>query len=551
MANIKYDFNNVPFKDIQSIKQWLTAKKISFRKDNYIELQERILSNVQYYMKTEIDKICKLERIPVINIFAHKPLTIKFDETKNKKLGIAGAIGIGVGTILTGGLFGAVAAGALAVGGKALLDDSAFVNQICNYIISCRCKSIDEFNNKFTSSIYYRDIDIKRQRDNKEKEKERLEKERIEKEKLQKEIREKEQRNREEIELNLYLKSNNLTKEQYEIKKFLDDRGISQLYHFTDLSNLESIEKNGLLSRLNLERKNIHYSINDHHRFDNKLDYISLSVSTMNEYLYKAFKNNGTIKTGVLLQIDSSILYKETSDRIYCNINAAAINCSKGTKLDDFKKMFDKTLSYRLSDGTIKNRDRSINKTPYNYTTDIQAEILFHSKIPLKYILLFENLETELTIDNPYYNVEDDCIEYAGLISKDEIFNELASPDGFEVIDECIVTKEKVIISASTEDGNTDEIECEEELDEELESFINSESYEEYAHINAISRQYNSYYDEDEYMERFADATADPFEDEYTKPYDYEGNRHIENYPDDDFEFRYFYCSILDEEDYE
>ncbi len=548
MGNIRYDFNNVPFKDIQSIKQWLTGNKSSFNKDNYIELQERILYNIQYYMKSEIEKICKLERIPVINISTHKPLTIKFDDAKNKKLGIAGAIGIGIGTILTGGLFGAVAAGALAVGGKALLDDSAFVNQICNYIISCRCKSIDEFNNKFTSSIYYRDIDIKKQRDNEKKEKERLEKERIEKEKLQKEIREKEQRDREERELNLYLKSNNLTKEQYEIKKFLDDRGISHLYHFTDLSNLESIEKNGLLSRLNLERKNIQYSINDHHRFDNKLDYISLSVSIPNEYLYNAFKKNGTIKTGVLLQIDSSILYKETSDRIYCNINAAAINCAKGSKLDDFKKMFDESLSYRLSDGTIKNRNRTINKTPYNYTTDIQAEILFHSKIPLKYILLFENLETEFAIDNPYYDVEDDCIKYAGLISKDEIFNELANPDSFEIIDECIVTKEKVIVDSLAEDEYIEE----DEYDEELDSFITTESYEEYAPINTMSRQYTTnYYDEDEYMERFSDATADPFEDEYTKPYDYEGNRHIENYPDDDFEFRYFYCSILDEEDYE
>ena len=125
------------------------------------------------------------------------------------------------------------------------------------------------------------------------------------------------------------------------IKNFLESRGIEYLVHFTDLENIESINEYGLLSREELKKRNLKYKYNDSKRLDKHLDYISLSITNINEYLFERFKRNGSIKKPYIIYIDATILYKEfQTDRIYCDRNAATSECGQGGSVNDFEKMF-------------------------------------------------------------------------------------------------------------------------------------------------------------------------------------------------------------------
>lgn len=167
-----------------------------------------------------------------------------------------------------------------------------------------------------------------------------------------------------------------LSKEQIAIKDFLEKRGIKYLIHFTNSKNIESIKKHGILSVQELNKRNLPFYKNDENRFDNKLDYISLSVTHPNDYVLNNFKETGRIDNVSLIYIDASILYKEISThRIYCDRNAAKSSCEKGSTLYYFENMFGHNKSY----------DRTY-KTP-NEPTDKQAEILFNKRIDSKYII--------------------------------------------------------------------------------------------------------------------------------------------------------------------
>ncbi|WP_161593990.1 DarT ssDNA thymidine ADP-ribosyltransferase family protein [Campylobacter armoricus] len=100
--------------------------------------------------------------------------------------------------------------------------------------------------------------------------------------------------------------------EDYEdLQVFLDARGIEFLVHFTDSRNIPSIWKYGILSRKRLDELGFTYCSSDEKRLDNKLNYISLSITSYNKPLYEAYKQRGAIRDGVLIYIDASILYKK------------------------------------------------------------------------------------------------------------------------------------------------------------------------------------------------------------------------------------------------
>ena len=76
-----------------------------------------------------------------------------------------------------------------------------------------------------------------------------------------------------------------LTAKQLEIKSFLDERRIKYLIHFTDAENIQSIRENGILSVEQLKNTGLSFKANDENRYEAALDYISLSVSGINQYL--------------------------------------------------------------------------------------------------------------------------------------------------------------------------------------------------------------------------------------------------------------------------
>lgn len=178
-----------------------------------------------------------------------------------------------------------------------------------------------------------------------------------------------------------------LTSEQAAIKEFLESRGIKYLLHFTSAENLDSIKEHGILSVQELKKRGIPYLHNDSNRLDNELDYISLSVTTINRPLLSSYFHTGRIQDVRVIYISASILYEELETaRIYCDRNAAASSCRKGSELSDFYNMFGNEMNYTTTLG-VREYDRKKDRRADNEPTDPQAEILFKGCVPTKYII--------------------------------------------------------------------------------------------------------------------------------------------------------------------
>lgn len=172
-----------------------------------------------------------------------------------------------------------------------------------------------------------------------------------------------------------------------EIKRFLEERGIEYLVHFTDMANISSIKRNGLLSRAFLQRRGMGFRFNDNVRLDDSLDYISLSITNHNKDVYQSFVKKGSIQRGAFIYIDASILYKESNDRLYCVTNAASAKCPKGRTLSDLERMFDDVVYFKAN-GIEQQKvryDKADNEPTYE-----QAEILYQGSIDPKYIIRIE-----------------------------------------------------------------------------------------------------------------------------------------------------------------
>lgn len=157
---------------------------------------------------------------------------------------------------------------------------------------------------------------------------------------------------------------------------------LSYFVHFTDKSNLDSILKNGILSRKELEKRGIEYNLNDTNRFENALDYISISITNPNNIVQKTFVNKGSIKEPILIYLDpfSILSFYGILDVIFCDKNAAAAACNKGDRLLDFRAIFAPNVDY----GTrynVYHYDRIKNNRKDNEPTDPQAEILVQTNI--------------------------------------------------------------------------------------------------------------------------------------------------------------------------
>jgi len=194
-----------------------------------------------------------------------------------------------------------------------------------------------------------------------------------------------------------------------DINQIIKERKIDELYHFTHLENLESILLDGLLSRKNLEKKNINAFINDKDRFDKHPDYISISVSFPNYKLFCKFRNeiSSSKEDWVVIGISPKILSSYKEKLFTCHNAAHDLWKCNNDKLygtaKSLENMFNKEIQnqdnyyYKI----IKRSDLDI---PVNYTTDPQAEVLIKSGIELEYITsIYSNSEKmKKYIDNKY-----------------------------------------------------------------------------------------------------------------------------------------------------
>lgn len=164
------------------------------------------------------------------------------------------------------------------------------------------------------------------------------------------------------------------------------DYGIEYLTHFTNVYNLKSILTYGLLSVNNMKNNNIKYFCSDNNRFDNALDYISVSTSIINKkMLYKKVQNNqNNLNIWVIFVLDINVLNDKLNDCCYCYQNAAS-----------------KEISV-----VLKNNPGELNNEFYFRkflgSNDEQKEILIKNKIDLKYIkaIVVKNYNDKDLINN-------------------------------------------------------------------------------------------------------------------------------------------------------
>lgn len=172
------------------------------------------------------------------------------------------------------------------------------------------------------------------------------------------------------------------------IKSMLKKREIKTLYHFTDLRNLESIKKFGLLSISKLNEKNIEYHPNDPQRLDGIQNGICLSISGINKHLLKVYKQRYPEKKWVIIYIDASVLIK--SGCLYFSSNAAKRFFNKAKDSWDlgsvraFEAMFDEQIP-SSPNATRQGKDK------WEPTCD-QAEVVFVRSISKKHIIKWENI---------------------------------------------------------------------------------------------------------------------------------------------------------------
>jgi hypothetical protein len=135
------------------------------------------------------------------------------------------------------------------------------------------------------------------------------------------------------------------------LKRALEQYNINSIWHFTDISNLESIKKYGLLSLQLLTQKNIEVSCYGANSLSHNLDrvhgldkYIHIAIIPDHPMQYVK-KKSGEIPNPIWLEIDTSVLFENES--LCCNqvANANEAECYNIEELDrviDLKTLLNK-----------------------------------------------------------------------------------------------------------------------------------------------------------------------------------------------------------------
>lgn len=164
-----------------------------------------------------------------------------------------------------------------------------------------------------------------------------------------------------------------------QLLRLLKENGITKLYHFTDLANLESIRNhNGLRSWFYCLSNDIEIPIPGGNKLSRELDhrnglhdYVRISFTRNHPMM---FAQHNRDKNNVILEIDlKAICLKEN---LFANMNATKNGVAIGGSIDDFKKI-KLDLFKHPNQFKVDEPDRAY----------YQAEVLIRQHLPLKYIL--------------------------------------------------------------------------------------------------------------------------------------------------------------------
>ena len=170
-----------------------------------------------------------------------------------------------------------------------------------------------------------------------------------------------------------------------QVSRILKERNIFELIHFTHVENLPTILEFGLLP---LEDQKTYYISSHHSDASNHFrDAISLSISFPNFKMFYA-KHLGMTSDWAVITLSPDILFENRSKVLFCYENAARFMYEIPEDPEKFigPKAFNRMFCKNLPTYTSKSVSREELAIPSNYTTDPQAEILYHGKIPVSKI---------------------------------------------------------------------------------------------------------------------------------------------------------------------
>ncbi|WP_200877967.1 DarT ssDNA thymidine ADP-ribosyltransferase family protein [Burkholderia paludis] len=165
---------------------------------------------------------------------------------------------------------------------------------------------------------------------------------------------------------------------------------IPMLTHFTRASNLDSILRHGLCSRVKAAESGVAPAVNDGLRLDGRRDGVSLSIAFPNHRMFFKYRQTNPDERWVVLGIHPAVLWQKPCG--FCRRNAAdhrirTLPRSQLTGIDAFRGMFEP-----LDDLPGRADQNLLAFDP----TDPQAEVLVFDVIEPEYIeaIAFDSHET-------------------------------------------------------------------------------------------------------------------------------------------------------------
>lgn len=170
-----------------------------------------------------------------------------------------------------------------------------------------------------------------------------------------------------------------------EVRKRIRSRGISRLVHFTRVSSLQRIVRDGRILSIQELPREIRGSVrNDPKRLDDLLDYICCSMEYPNIRLLDRFREKHPGQHWVLLSLRPDILAVRTTK--FSPVNAAS---QRGERvcdgIDGFESLFAPRVQewrYGRSHTVVRRREHLA-----NLPTHSQAEVLVNGQIPISDII--------------------------------------------------------------------------------------------------------------------------------------------------------------------
>lgn len=190
-----------------------------------------------------------------------------------------------------------------------------------------------------------------------------------------------------------------------EYLKVLKKYNITSFYHFTNIVNIDSILKNGLLNKDYMNKNNINYSLTDSKRSDSKLECISLSLKTTNKAMLLK-KKNQIHSEWIVIELDAEKIISDYYENIYyCKYNASSPS----------------TVNLLRNNSKYLKSVTAFNNMFENGKPTYQAELLVSGIINTSYFksLYVEDLNLKLLIEQLLIN---NNIQNINVIVKEEMF---------------------------------------------------------------------------------------------------------------------------------